>query len=154
MRQERALQGPSAAVGTQAPGCGNDPVAGDNDRDRVLRADRADGARSPRMPRLLGNLRVRARLAVGDAGDGRQDVPTELGAFHEGFHIEVLEGAREVPLDLVRSIRYRRRLLLFHRRQVHAREVHARDPPLAVLRDADPSNQRQVRIYPGSAHES
>lgn len=128
-------------------------MAGDYDRQRILRADGADGAGRARMTRLVGDLRVCARLPVRDAGDGRQDVLAELGAFYQGLDVEIPDGTRQVALDLVCSIRYGRRLLLFHRRQVHAGEVDARYPPLSVLRDADPPNQRQVRVYPGSAHE-
>ena len=128
-------------------------MAGDYDRQRILRADGADGAGRSRVPRLNGDLRIRARLPVRDAGDGRQDILAKLGAFYQGLDVEIPDGTGKVAFNLVCSIRYCRRRLLFHRRQIHAGEVDARYPPLAILRDADPSNQRQVREYPGSAHE-
>ena len=65
----RSLHLQAARVAAEAAVAAQDPVAGDDERDRVARAGRAGGADGALVAGAAGEVGVGAGLAVGDRGD-------------------------------------------------------------------------------------
>ena len=85
-----------ARVAGQGPVLADDPVARDDDGQRVAPDRAADPARQPRIAQLAGQLAVGRGLAVGDLGDQAPDALLELVSVQGRREVE--GGARSLEV--------------------------------------------------------
>jgi len=132
--EQLALYGYSSGVAPVAPGGRYDPMARNQNGQRVVPAGRADSPCGIRIPDGVGHLLVSAHLPVRDPVQLLHDPAPEIGAVIIQVEIELGPLPGQILVDLRGGLLERLRLILVHRRKVAAWEVHARDHPVPVLR--------------------
>ena len=150
--QEAPLRHGAAAVVADPARGRDDPVARHYYRQRVGPARRPDRPVGLRVAGGLGDLGVRAHLAVRYLREGAHDVHEEVGALVVDLHVEFPPLAGEVLVDLVRGLEEGVRLGLVHGWEVLAGQVQRGYAALAVLRQAHAAEEGYEGVDAGPAH--